>query len=436
MAVNLTTEVCGVRFKNPIVPAAGDIVSTISNCKNMIKAGVGAIFTKTYTCLGAPRTRPHPNTYALHGRGFEQAGALLSVIGNWPEHIDMVLKRDIPEFKKLCKQADIPLIVSWYGPMEIVNGKLKEGIREAWIETAKEVDAAGADLQELNLACPLVSSTIRDCPSAGFEMVKAVCGAGFRAGIKINPSWEPLEELVEAWAGAGAKFITAHNLDMLGLVIDVEKEMPKYVPGMGGYSPGRLFLPWSLSRVARINKRVNIPVFAVGGVYTAEDALQYLLCGASIVQVHTAVYFRGSRIFGQIIRGVEAWMERKGYGSVEEFKGKVLPMVLSWAEVKTREKYPYVVPPNCPYVPVVDEDKCNLCRMCEACIHGVYKVEGNKLLIDESKCDNCGFCLTLCPNEALMLVDKQNRAKVIWDVKDAMAVPYREMLAEILATET
>jgi len=229
--------------------------------------------------------------------------------------------------------------------------------------------------------------------------------------------------------------ITAHNLDVLGLVIDVEKEMPKYVPGMGGYSPGRLFLPWSLSRVARIKKKVNIPVFAVGGVHTAEDALQYILCGASIVQLHTAVYFRGLGIFKKIIRGIEDWMGRRGYGNLGEFRGKVLPMILSWAEVKASEKYPYVVPPECPYLPVVDEDKCNLCGMCEACIHGVYKVEGKKLLIDESKCDNCGFCLTLCPREALMLVDKKNKTKVIWDPKDIMATPYRQMLKEVTGIE-
>jgi len=435
MAVNLTTEVCGVSFKNPIVPAAGDIVSTISSCHRIVEAGVGAIFTKTYTSLEAPRTRPHPNTYALHGRGFDQAGALLSVVGNWPEHIEVVLERDIPEFKRLCQQAGIPLVVSWYGPIDIADGKLKGEATEIWVEMAGKVAAAGADLQELNLACPLVSSAIRDCPSAGVELVKAVCQAGYRAGIKINPTWEPLEQLVEGWAEAGANFITAHNLDIHGLVVDVEREMPKYVPGMGGYSPGRLFLPWSLSRVARIKKCSDIPVFAAGGVYTAEDALQYLLCGASLVQIHTSVYFRGTRIFRKIIGGIESWMEDKGYASIEEFRGKVLPMVLSWAEVKRREKYPYVVPPQCPYVPVVDEDKCTLCKMCEACIHGVFQVQQNKLLIDEDKCDNCGFCLTLCPKEALRLVDRKDRSKVIWSATDVMAAPYLQLLAEMLGTE-
>lgn len=435
MPVNLTTEVCGVRFRSPVVPAGGDIVSTVGNCKNMIAAGAGAITTKTYTSVEMPRSRPHPNTFALKGQGFEQGGALFSVIGNWPEHIDIVLKRDIPKFRNLCQRAGIPLIVSWYGPIEITGGKLNRDVQGAWVEIAKKVEAAGADLQEINLGCPLVSNAIKECPSAGFELVKAVCDAGFPAGLKINPTWEPLEELAGGWVGAGAKFITAHNLDTMGLVIDVEKEVPKYVPGVGGYSPGRLFLPWSLSRVARIKKAVDIPVFAAGGVYTAEDALQYILCGASVVEIHTAIYFRGLGILNQINQDIKGWMKRKGYSSLDDFRGKVLPMVLSWLDVKNHEKYPYVVPPECPYVPVVDEKKCDLCRVCAACIHAVYKFEDDQLVIDESKCDNCGLCVTLCPKGAIRLVDKKDRKKVIWNGLDVMAAPFREMIREKLGIE-
>ena len=435
MSIDLTTEVCGVRFKKPVVPAGGDLVATIDNFRNMISAGAGALTTKTYTPVEAPRSRPHPNTYSLHGQGYEQAGALLSVIGNWPEHIDVVLNRDIPEFKKLCQQADIPLIVSWYGPIEIVGGKLGKGIRETWVDIAKRVDAAGADLQELNIACPLVSSAIGDCPSAGFELIQAISDANLRVGVKISPLWEPLEELAEGWVKAGAGFITAHNANMAGLAVDVEKETPQHVPGIGGYTPGRLFLPWSLSRVARIKKQVDIPVFAVGGVYTAEDSLQYILCGDSIVEVHTAIYFRGAGILNEINQGIQSWMERKGYTSLDEFRGKVLPMILPWAEVKKREKYPYVVPPECPYMPVVDENSCDLCGICQVCIHGVYKIDGNKLIIDGSKCDNCGFCITLCPREALKLVDKKDRTKIIMDAADSVAAPYRKMLADEFGIE-
>jgi dihydroorotate dehydrogenase (fumarate) len=264
------------------------------------------------------------------------------------------------------------------------------------------------------------------------KLVKTIADAGFRAGIKIHPTWEPLEELAEGLAEAGAKFITAHNLNMQGLIIDVEEERPKYLPGMVGYSPGRLLLPWSLSRVARMKQRVAIPVFAVSGVYTAEDALQYLLAGASLVQLHTAVYFRGLDVFLNIINGITAWMERKGYNSLDEFRGKVLPTILSWDEIRAYEKYPYVVPPDSPYVPVVDEDECSLCGMCLACVHGVFRLEQNKLLTYEDKCENCGFCITLCPKKAIKLVEKRNRMRVVWDARENMALPHRETLDKLL----
>ena len=434
MPVDLSTDVCGFTFKNPVAPAAGDIVSTVGNCERVIRAGVGGIFTKTFSPLEAPRRRVHPGIFALRGRGYEQAGAILTAIGNWPEHIDVMLQRDIPEFKRLCQQADIPLVVSWYGPMEVRDGELTVTTIDTWLEMASRVDAAGADLQELNFSCPLVSHTLSDNHAIGMKLVKAITDAGFRAGIKIHPTWEPLEELVKGWAKAGAKFITAHNLNMQGLIIDVEEERPKYVPGMVGYSPGRLLLPWSLSRVARMKKVVAIPVFAVSGIYTAEDALQYLLAGASLVQVHTAVYFRGLDIFRNIQNGIEAWMERKGYGSLDEFRGKVLPGVLSWDEIRAHENYPYVVPPDSPYVPVVDEDECSLCGKCVACVHGVFKLEQDRLLIDEGKCENCGFCITLCPMSAVKLVEKRNRTKVIWDAGEDMALPHRETLGKLLST--
>jgi dihydroorotate dehydrogenase/NAD-dependent dihydropyrimidine dehydrogenase PreA subunit len=436
MPADLHTDICGFTFKNPVAPAAGDIVATVSNCERVVQAGVGGIFTKTFSPLAAPRRRVHPSLFALRGRGYEQAGAILSAVGNWPEHIDVILKRDIPEFKRLCLEAEIPLVVSWYGPVEVREGELSEETIDTWLDMANGVDAAGADLQELNFSCPLVSHAISDNHALGMKLLKEIIDAGFRAGIKIHPTWEPLEELAEGWAEAGAKFITAHNLNMQGLIIDIDEERPKYVPGMVGYSPGRLLLPWSLCRVARIKKRVSIPVFAVSGVYTADDVIQYLLAGASLIQIHTAVYFRGLGVFREILNGVEAWMERKGYNKLDDFRGNALPGVASWDEIRAYEKYPYAVPPDSPYVPVVDEDECNLCGLCVACVHGVFNLERNNVLIDEGKCENCGFCITLCPSGAIKLVEKRNRTRVIWEPGEDMALPHQETLRQLLSEGT
>jgi dihydroorotate dehydrogenase/ferredoxin len=339
----------------------------------------------------------------------------------------------MPEFKRICDEAGVPLIVSWYGPMEVENGKLKPGIREQWLQTAKKVEAAGADLQELNIACPLVKHVITEYPSAGFELVRTICDEGFRAGVKIQISWEPIEELAKGWADAGAKFITAHNIDTVGLVVDIDNETPKYAPAMGGYVLGRTLLPWSLSRVVRIKQNVDIPLFALGGAYTAEDALQYLLCGASLVQMHTAAYFRGPGIFKKVLNGIEEWMKSKGYSNLDAFRGKILPMVLSWTEIKSRAKNPYDVPPDCPYVPIIDMDKCNLCGICEkTCPFRVYELAEEKILVQEERCDSCGFCLSMCPRQAIKLVEKDNKSIIVWDPKETMAKPYQELLATFI----
>jgi dihydroorotate dehydrogenase/NAD-dependent dihydropyrimidine dehydrogenase PreA subunit len=399
----------------------------------MAEAGVGGIVTKTMTNLETPRTRPRPHSFALHGKGFDQSGCLLTLVGNWPEPIDTVLEKRMPAFKRMCLEAGVPLVVSWYGPMEMENGRLKPGVIESWKRTAQKVEAAGADLQELNISCPHVSQTLRKEPSIGFELIRAICGAGFKAGVKVQISWEPLEELAKGWAAAGALFITAHNVDTVGLVVDIEKESPKFTPSMGGYILGRSMLPWSLSRVVRIKQNVDTPVFALGGAYTSEDAIQYLLCGASVVQMHTAVYFRGPGIFKKVIRGIEDWMKKKGYQKIEDFRGKVLPMVLSWPEIKSRAKHPFVVPPDCPYAPVIDSDRCNLCGMCEQCCpFRVYRSEGEIMRVEETRCDSCGFCLTICPKQAITLVEKGDKSKIVWDPKvEIMAKPYQDLLDQL-----
>lgn len=434
MSIDLSVEIAGVKFPSCVMPGAGDITSTLGGCKELIESGVGGITTKTMTTLEKPRSRPRPHTFVVHGRGYDQVGSVFSITGNWPEHIDVVLKRDIPNLKKLCKESGVPLIISWWGPMEVENGKLKDGIIKAWVDIALKVDAAGADLQELNIANPFVAASLVLNPEIGFQLVKAVTDAGIKAGVKIQPSWEPLEYLAEGWERAGAKYITAHCVVMPGLFIDIEREMPRYAPAIGGFLPGRLFLPWGLGRVVRLKKTVKIPVIALGGVYTAEDALQYILGGASIVELHTAVSFQGTRIFPRILQGIETWMKRKGYTRLEDFRGKILPMVLSWSDVKNKAKHPFAIPPNTPYAPVVDMTKCSGCGSCErTCAYQVYKVVDKQVSIEESKCDNCGFCVTLCPKEAITLVDKANRNKVVFAPGDLMAEPLMDMLNDLIS---
>jgi NAD-dependent dihydropyrimidine dehydrogenase PreA subunit len=87
-------------------------------------------------------------------------------------------------------------------------------------------------------------------------------------------------------------------------------------------------------------------------------------------------------------------------------------------DLKSKENFPYTIPPECPYVPVVDKKTCTLCGECETtCIYNVFKVDKGKkqVLIDEDKCWSCGFCVGICPTGAIELRDRINKKRVIWN---------------------
>ena len=99
-------------------------------------------------------------------------------------------------------------------------------------------------------------------------------------------------------------------------------------------------------------------------------------------------------------------------------KGKAYNFIKDGISLKSEEKYPHVVPPDCPYVPVIKSEKCNLCGRCaETCIYKVITVDKEKSLIniDDNKCWSCGFCVGICPSSAITLVERANRGKIIWN---------------------
>jgi dihydropyrimidine dehydrogenase (NAD+) subunit PreA len=190
---------------------------------------------------------------------------------------------------------------------------------------------------------------------------------------------------------------------------------------------GRSFLPYSLGRVVRIRKASNVPVIGVGGIYEAQDALQYILCGCSMVGIGSAMYFKGPQILDQLSKDIANWMAQKGYNLIEEFQGKAFNLIKDPPDLKSKEKYPYTIPPECPYVPMVDENTCILCGECQTtCIYNVFKVDKGKkqVSIDEDRCWSCGFCVGICPTAAIELRDRINPKRVIWN-NQGLAEPHK-----------
>jgi len=414
--VDLTVEVAGVTFRNPVLPAASELVFDGATAKRIAESGVGGIVTKTFTSSPEFRVRLRPYQFPLarFDTAFRKSGSFYSLASPHVEEMDVVMEKNIPEIAQVCKAKGIPLIVSFYE---------KPNEMAAWKKAVKGFERAGAKMLELNFSSPTMRGELEKSLTSSFKIVESVAKTSdIPFGIKISPMMEPLVEAIKGWTKRGISFITAHNAPS-GIYVDVEREVPFGAPAIGGYLIGRPFLPVSLARVVQILKSVEIPVLGVGGIFNWNDALQYLLCGCSLIEVGTAAYMNGIGVFRKINQGITFWMKRKRYSSLSEFRGKILSTIVSSIELKAREKNPYSLPPNTPYIPKIDRRRCTLCQTCcKTCLYGVLHLERNEIRIKKERCWSCGFCVGICPENAITLVDKKI-GKSIWEGQ-GVALPF------------
>ncbi len=407
-SVELTTYLGGVRLRNPILPGASELAFDSLSAQRLIDAGVGAVVTKSFTSDKQARVRLRPYQFSLRrfGEAYASSGSFWSLSAPHVEDPETILRKNIPGIRRVCGAGRVPLVVSFY---ESFNEP------EKWAAVARSFEQSGADLLELNFSSPSHKQMMEESPTVSADIAASVIESiGIPVGVKIGPSLEPLTKFIADWAKRGVAFITAHNAPS-GIFIDVEREEPYGAPAIGGYLIGRPFLPWSLARVVQIKKTTAVDVVGVGGIHEWTDALQYMLCGCSAVQVCTSAYVHGLGVFSEIQEGISRWMDRKGYTSIEAFRGRVLPRILTAQDLKSQEEHPYTLPPESPYIPSVDSNRCSLCFDCgKGCIYRVFSVEGGRLRIDAEKCWSCGLCVGLCPQNALVLVDRKT-GETVWD---------------------
>jgi dihydroorotate dehydrogenase/ferredoxin len=402
-------EVAGIRFKSPVLVSSSECVSQLSLVKALAKRNIGGLVTKTFTTSPGHRIRVRPYQFPLRafGKGYREGPCLFSLaaphVQEMPEVIEFLARS-----AEICHNVSLKLIASYFeDPLDV----------SSWIKTAEAFENTGADMLELNFSSPSAVTIFAKRSEAPIQIIRHIKEkVSIPVGLKLSPTLEPLESLVQSWAKAGLDFITAHNAPS-GIIIDVENQVPFGAPTIGGYVLGRTFLPYSLGRVVRMKRVVDIPVIGVGGIHDWSDALQYLLCGCPLVGIGSAMYFHGADIVDDIHQGLTDWMQRKGYSSIEAFRGRVLPLIKHPETLTAKEPYPFTLPPDAPYVPLIDDEKCTRCGICEkTCIYNVFEISERKpgIIVNEDKCWSCGFCVGICPSEAIELRARGKKETVIW----------------------
>ncbi|MGQ9507378.1 MAG: dihydroorotate dehydrogenase [Candidatus Bathycorpusculaceae bacterium] len=297
---HLGTNLAGLKLPNPMMLASGILGYTTETFKNIADGGAGAIITKSVGLK--PRSGYANPTITQANCGLINAMGL-------PNPGIEEFANEISEAKNVL---DIPLIVSVYG-----------FTAEEYAIVAKKAVAAGADAVELNVSCPHVRETgseIGQKPEILKEVVRKVKSVAPKpVFVKLSPNVTNIAEIAEAAVNAGADAITAINT-VKAMAIDVETAKPILSNKVGGLS-GPAIKPIALRCIYEIYERVKAPIIGCGGITNWRDVVEFLLAGASTVQIGTVIATKGSNIFKAITRGLEAYLKRKGFRSVNEIVG-------------------------------------------------------------------------------------------------------------------
>lgn len=265
--MNLKTDICGISFKNPIIPASGTY-------------GFGREFDEFYdiSCLGGIALKGltlQPRAGNPAPRSAETAGGMLNAVGLQNPGVDAFLKNDLPWL--LTKNM-------------VIIANIAGNTLEDYVEIARRLRGTGLHMLELNISCPNVKEggvQFGVAPKAVFEVTKAVKEVCEQPLIvKLSPNVSSIAENALAAEEAGADAISLINT-ITGMAIDPYKRRPIIANVTGGLS-GPCVKPVALRMVYEVCKVVKVPVIGMGGIMTGLDVVEFLLCGASAVMVGTA----------------------------------------------------------------------------------------------------------------------------------------------------
>ncbi len=299
--MNMKVNIAGVEMKNPVTTASGTFGSGIEFADFVDLSRLGAVTTKGVANVPWPGN----NTPRIA----ETYGGMINAIGLQNPGIDTFVSRDIP----FLKQYDTKIIVN-------VCGKTKEDYVDVVSRLAKE----DVDLLEINISCPNVKEggiAFGQNPDAAYEITKAVKEVSKQPVImKLSPNVTDITEMARAVESGGADAVSLINT-LTGMKIDINRRCFAVANKTGGLS-GPAIKPVAVRMVYQVAQAVKLPIIGMGGIQTAEDALEFIMAGASMVAVGTA-NFNNPTATVDIIDGIASFMEKNGINDINEIIGCV-----------------------------------------------------------------------------------------------------------------
>jgi len=298
--VDLGVEIAGLRLRNPVMTASGTFASGREYADFVDLSKLGAVVTKGVS--------PVPWTGNDSPRVAETASGMLNSIGLQNPGVEAFCARDLV----WLGSQDVPVVVNVCGHSV-----------DDYVRVVERLEAEpGVAAYEINISCPNV-----DAGGMAFGTLcvpAAAVTAAVRAAtkrpviVKLSPNVTDITEIARAVEGAGADGVSLVNT-LLGMAIDAETRRPKLARVVGGLS-GPAIKPVALRMVWQVAKAVGVPVIGVGGIMTGEDAVEFLLAGASAIQVGTANFVDPTSTM-RVLDGLTEYCVRHGVGRVSDLTG-------------------------------------------------------------------------------------------------------------------
>jgi dihydroorotate dehydrogenase (NAD+) catalytic subunit len=296
----LGVDLAGLRLANPTMLASGILGYSVETLASIVKAGAGAVVTKSVS--QKPREGYANPTVVQADCG------VINAVGLPNPGIEEFSK----EIRRVKAIVSVPLVVSVFGFSA-----------EEYASVARKAVGAGADGVELNVSCPHVKDTgseIGQDPKILTQVIRKVkVSVDGPVLVKLSPNVTSMSDVACAAVRAGADVLTVMNT-VRAMAIDVETAMPVLANRVGGLS-GATVKPIALRNVYEVYERVDVPIVGCGGITNWRDAVEFLLAGASAVQIGTAIANEGLGVFGAVTHGIGAYMKKRGLVSVSEIVG-------------------------------------------------------------------------------------------------------------------
>jgi dihydroorotate dehydrogenase (NAD+) catalytic subunit len=300
MRPDLTVNIAGLKLRNPTMVSSGVLGLSGLSLSRVWDAGVGAVVSKS---LGLQSRKGYSNpTIVDVGCGILNAMGLPN-----------------PGVKDYINEINI----AKSNGVKIIIGSIYGSSPKEFSEAAKIIEASGVNAVELNLSCPNVESVgleIGQDPTLVGAVVTAV-KRSIRLPVfaKLTPNTSNIKVLAKAAETAGVDGLVAINT-VRAMAIDIETGRPLLSNKIGGLS-GPAIKPIAVRCVYEIAKTVKVPIIGCGGIMNWKDVVEFLLAGASAVQIGTAIAYKDFAIFDEVLKGVEQYLVKNGYSNIGDVVG-------------------------------------------------------------------------------------------------------------------